>query len=169
MIQEHVYGAVHPRVASTLNELGRVAVSLGQLDKAETYFQRELAIYRAVYDDKHYLIGVALSNLSGVALERKNYDKAEALLHDALARYASTLPPDHQLIGIGRVRLGHVLLREKRFAEAGSESRAGYDLLTKKSGSSVTWIQTAREDLAAEHDSLQRPELAAKAHDGRKQ
>jgi eukaryotic-like serine/threonine-protein kinase len=161
VIQEHVYGPVHPRVASTLNELGRAAVSLGQLDKAEAYFRRELSIYRSVYDDKHYLIGVALSNLSGVALERKDYSRAEALLRDALARYAATLPPDHQLIGIGSVRLGHVLLRERRFAEAQSESRTGYDVLTKKSGSSVTWIQTAREDLATEHDSLQHPVLAA--------
>ena len=168
VIQEHVYGPVHPRVASTLNELGRVAVSLGQLDKAEPYFQRELAIYRSVYDDKHYLIGVALSNLSGVALERKDYRKAEALLRDALARYASTLPPAHQLIGIGRVRLGHVLLREKRFAEAESETTAGYDILTKKSGSSVTWIQTARDDLAMERDSLNSPLLTASAREGQK-
>jgi eukaryotic-like serine/threonine-protein kinase len=168
-IQEHVYGPVHPRVASTLNELGRVAVSLGQLDEAEAYFRRELGIYRSVYDDKHYLIGVALSNLSGVALERKDYQKAEALLRDALARYAAKLSPDHQLVGIGRVRLGHVLLREKRFVEADSESRAGLDILTKKSGSSVTWIQTARDDLAAEHDSLRRPVLAASARERPKQ
>ena len=169
VIQEHVYGPVHPRVASTLNELGRTAVSLGQLDKAESYFQRELGIYRSVYDDKHYLIGVALSNLSGVALERKDYHKAEELLRDALARYAATLPPDHQLIGIGRVRLGHVLLREKRFAEAESESRAGSDILAKKSGSSISWIQTARDDLSAEHDSLQHPQLAASARAASKQ
>jgi tetratricopeptide (TPR) repeat protein/predicted Ser/Thr protein kinase len=169
VIQEHVYGAVHPRVASTLNELGRAAVSLGQLDKAETYFQRELAIYRSVYDDKHYLIGVALSNLSGVALERKDYRKAEALLRDALARYAATLSPDHQLAGIGKVRLGHVLLRAGRFAAADSESRAGLEILTKKSGSSVSWIQTAREDLATEHDSLQHARLASSDRVGLKQ
>jgi hypothetical protein len=66
------------------------------------------------------------------------------------------------------VRLGHVLLREKRFVEADAESRAGLDILTKKSGSSVTWIQTARDDLAAEHDSLQHPVLAASAREGSK-
>jgi eukaryotic-like serine/threonine-protein kinase len=159
-IQQRVYGRVHPRVASTLNELGRVAVSLGQLDAAEGYFQRELAIYRSVYDDKHYLIGVALSNLSAVALERKDYHQAEALLRDALARYARTLPPDHQLAGIGSVRLGHVLLREKRFADAESASRAGYDILTAKGNSATSWVQTAREDLAIEHDSLQHPAVA---------
>jgi eukaryotic-like serine/threonine-protein kinase len=169
VIQEHVYGPVHPRVASTLNELGRVAVSLGQLDKAEAYFQRELAIYGSVYEDKHYLIGVALSNLSGVALERKDYQKAEALLRDALARYAKTLPAGHQLAGIGRVRLGHVLLREKRFAEAESESRTGYESLTKKGNSATSWIQTAREDLATEHDSLQHSVLAARSRSTLKQ
>jgi tetratricopeptide (TPR) repeat protein len=144
-------------------------VSLGQLDKAEAYFQRELAIYGSVYEDKHYLIGVALSNLSGVALERKDYQKAEALLRDALARYAKTLPAGHQLAGIGRVRLGHVLLREKRFAEAESESRTGYESLTKKGNSATSWIQTAREDLATEHDSLQHSVLAARSRSTLKQ
>jgi len=160
-VQERVYGRVHPRVASTLNELGRVALSEGELDEAEAYYSRELGIYRSVYEDKHYLIGVALSNLSAVALERKDYHKAEALLRDALARYEKALPADHQLVGIASVRLGHVLARELRFAEAEAQSRAGYDILTKKKGSSVTWIQTAREDLATEYDSLRRPDMAA--------
>jgi tetratricopeptide (TPR) repeat protein/predicted Ser/Thr protein kinase len=168
-VQQRVYGRVHPRVASTLNELGRVAVSLGQLDTAHAYFQRELAIYRSVYDDNHYLIGVALSNLSGVAFERKNYPEAEALLRDALARYGRTLPPDHQLVGIGSVRLGHVLLRERRFADAESESRAGYDILTRKGNSATSWIQTAREDLAIEHDSLLHPAMAATVRSASKQ
>ncbi|MDB4910077.1 MAG: hypothetical protein JWO39_900, partial [Gemmatimonadetes bacterium] len=126
-------------------------------------------IYRSVYDDRHYLIGVALSNLSGVALERKDYGKAEALLRDALARYRQTLPSDHQLIGIASVRLGHVLVREKRFAEAEPQSRGGYDILTKKGNSSTTWIQTAREDLAIEYDSLHRPDMAASFRSAPKQ
>jgi len=160
VIQERVYGRVHPRVASTLNELGKVAQSEGKLDTAETYFRRMAEIYRTVYADKHYLIGVALSNLSGVYLQRKDYQRAEQLLRDALARFGSTLPADHPLTGIGLVRLGHVLVQEKRFAEAERQSRAGYDIVMKKASSSVTWIQTAREDLAIEYDSLGQPGMA---------
>jgi len=117
-------------------------------------------IYRTVYSDKHYLIGVALSNLSGVYLERKDYQRAEQLLRDALARFASTLPPEHPLAGVGHVRLGHVLVQQKRFAEAERESRAGYEIVIKKASSSVTWVRTAREDLAIEYDSLGQPALA---------
>jgi len=160
VIQERVYGRVHPRVASTLNELGKVALSQGKLDTAETYFRRMAEIYRTVYADKHYLIGVALSNLSGVYLQRKDYQRAELLLRDALARFGSTLPADHPLTGIGLVRLGHVLVQEKRFAEAERQSRAGYEIVMKKASSSVTWIQTAREDLAIEYDSLGQPGMA---------
>jgi serine/threonine protein kinase len=160
VIQERVYGRVHPRVASTLNELGKVALSQGKLDTAETYFRRMADIYRTVYADKHYLIGVALSNLSGVYLQRKDYQRAEQLLRDALARFGSTLTADHPLTGIALVRLGHVLVQERRFPEAESRSRAGYEIVMKKASSSVTWIQTAREDLAIEYDALGRPEMA---------
>jgi hypothetical protein len=66
------------------------------------------------------------------------------------------------MVGTARVRLGHVLVREKRFAEAENESRAGYDILMKNGSSSVSWIRTAREDLAIEYDSLKRPEMAAR-------
>ena len=161
-IEERVYGPVHPRVASTLNELGKVALSRGNLDEAEAHFRRMAEIYRSVYADNHYLIGVALSNLSGVFLERQDFPHAERLLREALQRFAATLPPGHALAGTARVRLGHVLLRERRYADAEHESRAGYEILMTKASSSVSWIQTAREDLAIEYDSLRWPDTAAR-------
>jgi eukaryotic-like serine/threonine-protein kinase len=39
-IQERAYGNVHPRVASALNELGRIAQQQGKLDDAEADFHR---------------------------------------------------------------------------------------------------------------------------------
>ena len=90
------------------------------------------------------------------------------MLRDALARYAVTLPADHQLAGIGRVRLGRVLLREKRFAEADSASRAGYDISQERQFGNELDSNRARRS-RDRHDSLQRPELMARARSASKQ
>ncbi len=153
-IQERVYGTVHPRVASALNELGRVAQQRGHLDEAEADFRRMADIYRTIYHDKHYYIGIALSNLAGVYDARKDYRRAEQVFRDVVRRYAEVLPPGHQLIGIARVRLGRTLVHAKRYADALSESRAGYDILIKQSSPPATWLEYARRDLAEEYDAL---------------
>ncbi len=163
-ILERVYGPVHPRVAYALNELGQVAIGQGKLDDAEADFKRELEIYRSVYHDKHYLISIALSNLAGVYAKRKQYAQAERLFREALQRYTDTVPRDHLNVGIGRARLGDVLLAQHRYAEAEVESRAGYEILTKKNSPTLKWLQMARADLAQEYEALHQPENARKFH-----
>jgi serine/threonine-protein kinase len=90
-IQEKVYGKVHPRVASTLNELGRIAQQEAQVDDAEADFSRMAEIYRTVYAGKHYYIGVALCNLAGVYVEKKQYNRAVALFREGLRIYGEPL------------------------------------------------------------------------------
>jgi len=46
--------------------------------------------------------------------------------------------------------------------EAERESKAGYDIVSKQSAASVSWLKTAREDLADAYDALHRPEEAAR-------
>lgn len=161
-IHERVHGANHPRVASTLNELGIIAQRRKDLDGAERYFRRMAEIYRVVYDDKHYVIGVALSNLAGVYQERRQFDEAERLFREVLRRYAETIAPEHQLVGIARVRLGRALLGKRRFADAIAESERGYALLAGQATPPQRWMNLAREDLAAAHDSLGHREQASR-------
>jgi serine/threonine-protein kinase len=159
-IQEKVFGKVHPRVASAVNELGSVALARGRFSEAEAAFQRMADIYRSVYRGKHYLIGIALANLGSVYMAAKDNARAEVLYREALAMYANTLPPDHLNVGITRIKLGRVLLRESRFKEAEAASLTGYEILSKQANPSVTWLQQARQDLAAIYDALQEPEKA---------
>lgn len=161
-IHERVNGPNHPRVASTLNELGIIAQRRKDLDGAEQRFRRMAEIYRVVYNDKHYVIGVALSNLAGVFQERRQFDDAERLFREVLRRYAETLAPEHQLVGIAHVRLGRALLGQRRFADAVTQSERGYTLLSKQTTPPVRWMNIAREDLAAAHDSLGQREPAAR-------
>jgi len=161
-ILEHVYGPMHPRVAYALNELGLTEMKQGKLDQAEARFRRVLVIYRSVYGEHHYLIGIAYSNLGGVYLARKQYVQAESMCRQAVAHYVESLSPNHLNTGVARIKLGRALLGERRYTEAEVESLAGYEILTKQTSPTVTWLKSAREDLVAEYDALGQPEKAQK-------
>jgi serine/threonine protein kinase/tetratricopeptide (TPR) repeat protein len=161
-IQEQVFGRVHPRVASALNDLGNVAMAQDRLDDAEADFRRIGEIYRSVYGTKHYLVGIAISNLAGVYLARRDYATAEQMYGEAASIFSRAQSPDHLNTGIARIKLGRALLRQGRIAEAERESKAGYDIVSKQAAPSVSWLKSAREDLAAAYDALHRPEEAAR-------
>jgi tetratricopeptide (TPR) repeat protein len=160
-IQERVYGAAHPRVASAVNDLGNIAVQNNDLTTAEASFRRMGDIYRVVYGGKHYLVATANSNLAGVYVARKEYRQAEMLYRDAVAMYTETLSPTHLNTGIARGKLGRALLRQNQYAEAETELLAGYEILTKQTSPSVSWVRFAREDLVALYDATGQPERAA--------
>jgi serine/threonine-protein kinase len=76
-----------------------------------------------------------------------------------LTIYAQTLPADHPRTGLARITLGHALLRQQRYAEAETESLAGYTILTeRKTNPQVGWLKHAREDLAETYEALGQPE-----------
>ena len=159
-IQERVFGPIHPRVASAVNDLGMIAQNRGDLDEAEAAFTRMAAIYRSVYGDKHYLIGIATSNLASVYVLRHQYARAEPLYRQAIAMFSETQSPQHLNTGIGRIKLGRALVGQKRYAEAETELLAGYDILTRQTSPSVSWLRMAREDLVKLYTASNQTEKA---------
>jgi serine/threonine-protein kinase len=158
-IQERTYGSVHPRVAFALNEVGSASLQQRALDEAEVAFDRVVSIYRRVYG-KHYRLGVAMSNLASVHLAREQFTRAEELFREALRIFAETLPPNHLNTAIAQVKLGRSLVRQQRFAEAEGHLLSGYGLLTSQTSPSVSWLQTARQDLVSTYEALRRPDEA---------
>ena len=171
VVYEKTYGPVHPRVASAVNEVGRIALRQNRYDDARAAFERMTAIYRDVYHDKHYQIGVAMSNLSGVYQAQKQFDEAIRLMREVLRRYAEVLEPEHQLVGIANIRLGRNLLGAQQYPEAEKASLLGYQILMKQTAPPKSWLDNARTDLVSDYKALGRPadakrfeaELAAKA------
>ena len=161
-VRERVYGPVHPAVASTVNELGSIALQREKYPEAEARFRRMIDIYANVYKEKHYLIGIAQSNLASVYMARGDNKNAESYFRQAIAMYQATLPADHTNIGIAKIKLGRSILRQGRFAEAERESREGYEILSPKLNPTVSWLVSARSDLATAYDSLKRPADAAR-------
>ena len=161
-IQERVFGPMHPRVASAVNDLGMIAQNRGDLDEAEAAFSRMGAIYRTVYGEKHYLIGIATSNLASVYVLRRQFARAEPLYRAAIAMFSATQSPQHLNTGIARIKLGRALVGQSRYAEAETELLAGYDILTKQTSPSVSWLRMAREDLVKLYTASNQAQKAEK-------
>jgi eukaryotic-like serine/threonine-protein kinase len=159
-IQEKVYGKVNSHVAFALNSLGTVAIERGDLKEAEADCIRVEGIYRSVYGDKNYTVAIAIANLADVYLLRKEYTRAEQLYRDAVRRFTEALSAGDMNTGIARVKLGRTLLRERRYREAETEILAGSDILSKQTSPSVSWIQSARKDLALVYEALGESEKA---------
>lgn len=161
-IDQRVYGPAHPSVAETLNELGNVASMREHLDEAEERFERAADIYRAVYGDHHYLVAIALSNVASISYDKKDYTRAEQLFRDVVRRYKETLPADNVNTGIAYIKLGRTLLHQNRYQDAEASTMAGYEILSKQSSPSTSFIRAARKDLAAEYEALNQPQQAAR-------
>jgi serine/threonine protein kinase/Tfp pilus assembly protein PilF len=161
-IKERVYGKVHPSVASSLNELGTAALGKGKNDAAEQYFLRMVDIYREVYGEHHYLFAVALSNVASVYTSRGEWPRAEKIFRRVIPIFVESQSANHINTGVARIKLGRTLLRQNRYADAESESRAGYEILVKQMDPKVSWLMNARKDLTEEYDTLKQPEQAAK-------
>jgi serine/threonine-protein kinase len=161
-IQERVFGPDHPRVADAVNEVGTLALMAGRWDEAEAAFRRMVAIYRKAYPEGHYLTGIAVSNVGSVYMRSERYAKAEPYFREALAIFLATLPPDHSNVGIVRIKLGRTLLRQGKTEEAARETLAGHDILARQQEPSVSWLESARGDLAEAYEKLGRPAHAAR-------
>ncbi len=162
VIRERVFGKVHPQVASTLNEMGGVALARNRFAEAEVLARRVLAIYRTVYGGKHAFTGVGVSNLASVYVAQQQYARAEPLYREAIEIFTESQGAEHLNTGIARIKLGRTLLRQRRYAEAVRETLAGYEILAKRTDRGVSWLVDARKDLVVAYDSLGQPEKAAK-------
>lgn len=161
-IQERAYGPRHPQVASIVNELGSIALQRDQYDSAAAAYRRMLDIYRVAYGGRHYLVGIATANLASVYLARNQYAEAERLFRQAIDIYRTAQGPDHLNVGISRIKLGRALLRQGKFAEAVQQSAEGYRVVGMQASPGVSWLRSARQDLAAALESLGKPDQAAR-------
>ena len=85
-IQERVFGPVHPRVASAVNDLGAVALRRGSSMKPKRRSGGWARSTERCTESKHYLLGIAISNLASVYSARKT-DEAETFYREAIAIY----------------------------------------------------------------------------------
>ena len=134
----------------------------GKYDLAVQYFEREADIYRAVYGEHHYLFATARSNLGTVYMGRHEWARAEEIFRTVIPIYIETQSDNNINTGIARIKLGRTLLRQKCYAEAESQTRAGYNTLVPQMDPKVSWLKSARQDLVEEYSALNESDQAAK-------
>ena len=98
---------------------------------------------------------------------RRSDDEAQRDVERSLAIQRAVYPGGHQRVGItlsntgiAHIKLGRALVRQARFADAEPTIVAGYATLKKHMSPTVTWLQSAREDLAVVYDQLGQPDKA---------
>ena len=160
-LREAVYGPQHSKVAMTLNQLARNHLAAGDLDAAEASHARELAIYRATVGDEHPWTATGLSNMASIHFRRKQWDLAESTMREAVAIFAAALKADHVDVAIARIKLGQLLARGERHQEALAELTAGLEVLAAQASPSMSWIEFARDEIAAVYEDLGDPDRAA--------
>lgn len=161
-IQEHVYGPDHPKVANVLNELGTVALQRDRYEEAAARFSRMAEIYKKAYGERHYLYALANANLASVYLAEKDFPRAEQMFRQVVTLYTQALSANHQFTAIAEIKLGRSLVGEKRYAEAEQQILTGYDILSKQTSPSASWLKSARESLVTVYNALNEPDKAAK-------
>jgi CHAT domain-containing protein/Tfp pilus assembly protein PilF len=97
-LREGLHGK-SPGLAKTLHALGRFSLRFGRLDKAETYTQQSLAIYRELAPESLELAS-SLANLSFLADERGDLAEAERLNGLALSRVRQLAPGTDREVAI---------------------------------------------------------------------
>jgi predicted ATPase/class 3 adenylate cyclase len=100
-------------VAGTLNSLGVVARSQGQLERATELLTQSLEGKRRIGDERG--VAVTLSNLGIVASDRGDHDRAAELMAEALTVDESSGSASG--IVVSRVNLGSILVRAGRTDE----------------------------------------------------
>ncbi len=106
-------------LAMALNNLGGVAVMLGESERAAAYFQESLELRRRMGDASR--IALSLGNVAEMALQEGKTREAAAMFAEA-AEIATAIG-DKRHIHFALAGLGWVAYREERWEEAGTHAR----------------------------------------------
>jgi tetratricopeptide (TPR) repeat protein len=108
-------------IATSLLNLGNVALSQGDFGRATPYYQESLDIFRSLGDGQN--IALALGNLGLAALYEDDADKAEPLLEECLAM--SREMGNTRQVAIALNSLSCVAMSRKEYERARASSQKG--------------------------------------------
>jgi TPR repeat protein len=94
-IDEGLYGAEHPELATDLTVYATILQQLGKLDLAEAMMRRIIDLYRKSLPTNHPQIAIGLNNLAILKLHQQKTEEAEPLLREAIAINRACLGSEH--------------------------------------------------------------------------
>ncbi|HXM44467.1 MAG TPA: serine/threonine-protein kinase, partial [Bryobacteraceae bacterium] len=117
-MDRELYGAVHPRVAGDLYNLGVVQHDLGRDADAERSYRQALDINQSWYGKEHPDSALMMAAVGQSLIYQGHYDEAAPLLQQALAIQEGIFGKVHPQVAIALNQLGVLELRRGHFAEA---------------------------------------------------
>jgi len=133
-IDRQLFGAVHPRVADDLYNLGLIQHDLGRDAAAEQNYRQALAIKQAWYGTEHPDTALMMAAVGQALVYQHRYDEAAPVLEQALAIQERLFGKVHaqvamglNVLGILELKRGHLSDAEKDFLRMADINRSVYD------------------------------------------
>ena len=117
-ITEKALGAVHPQVATTLNNLAALYEEQGRYRDAELLYKRSLAIREIAIGTVHPDVANTLNCLADLYREQGRYADAEPFYKRSLAIREKALGPGHPDVANTLKGLADLYLNQGRFGDA---------------------------------------------------
>ncbi len=109
-----------PATAELLAGLGQMEHLRGNLDKAQEYFERSVALMRENFGPQSSEVAAVLSDLMSVRLWKNDLESAETMAREVVKIYRVTVPELHPDRVMSEFLLGDILTRRGRIDEAGT-------------------------------------------------
>jgi len=142
------FGADHPYVGTTLNNLGLLYKQLGNHGDAEALYKRSLLIRKKVLGPNDLDVANSLNNLGTLYLDDGRYAEAEPLLKRALAISEKTLGPDHPDVAASLNNLAELYQAQGRYAAAEPLYKRALAINEKSLGPDNPNVATSLNNLA---------------------
>ncbi len=133
-MRERIFGAEHPEVAASLNELGIVYTAQGNYDDANRCYLRAQAIVEEALGPEHRDVGVSLNSLGCSYYEQGRYEEAAAAIARALAIWEKALGPEHSNVARALGNLAGAHYAQGRYDEAEPLARRALELTERAHG-----------------------------------
>ncbi len=117
-IRERLLGQNHSDVATSLNNLAALYVSLGRYSEAEPLYQRALAIKEKALGTSHSSIATSLNNLALLYVSQGRYSEAEPLYQRSLAIREKALGGEHPDVATSLNNLAYLYDSQGRYSKA---------------------------------------------------
>jgi CHAT domain-containing protein len=148
-LREKALGAMHPDVASSLNDLALCYNTQGAYPKAEPLLVRALDIREKVLGPMHPDVAESLINLAALYQAQGAYPKAEPLLVRALDINEKALGPMHPLVATGLNNLAALYQAQGAYSKAEPLLVRALDINEKALGPMHRDVATSLDNLAS--------------------
>lgn len=113
-----IFGAEHPSVADSLNDLGLVNWDIGKYEEAAEYHKRALTIQEALLGREHPDVTISLNNLGNVYGSMGKYEESKLLHERSVDIKSKTLGLHHPDTAVALNNLAAVYERLGNYADA---------------------------------------------------